>query len=1364
MHRFPHKVPKGASLRKGFDPFADMKKDDSKDEVSFTNPVSARPGTLRAGFDPMSYPKRSNNDNRPTGTVSDHVKELTAPEFEPPNPPSQTTFIDNQQGKDSPVKDNQDTKKMTNKENFLTDEKEDDLSSLTSSGDENFDLDDEDDTLPPLKTTPRGTAIPRSKREKRLLAEDRKLRNLEREAHQRVKELEEERRKFQEKRNESNLARRRRLVERLEKLDRSDKESALKQIKQAEQLKQLRELQLQQQKLAVLHEEKLWHHERDIEIERMVSRKLQLEELQERRNTLESEIRKRKLIVEEVQEERARRASAKANRLQEVIQRAEFLQKEINSGAFDEKDREAFAAQFLNEDGKQENVFRLTDEIAGARRKQFLEKKAKQEDDMISLVSKREALDNRRVELLSEKRKLKAIQAKGTEFMVALERGTENLNEILSNDIDDNFPLDEKEMKDNRTVEEYAYGLEASKQIDHNVIRSLKAGLRVLEAERIHSKPLLKMLPEYKGELSINSYPEEKRDLVTWIHKMTEDLCDEILKAFYLREVTFENIEREREEFEESKRSLVKRYAARAQERAISEITADAVLNVVQEQIREVHKEFSYLNKNAVDMSNQLLIKSIMKRRGAIGSLQEAGKEGSETGKAWKMEILEMCREEMIRQRSRRDVEKAKTRLPPPFRSLPLVSAEKGKSVTLLVARKGEKGLEKAEKKDEKKKKNKARRRKKRSKSVEEDDDEEEKVSDLICEDDIDYVHPEEENVNELWIPNWKDPFEDANDDLKDAYQGEKSYFKKLHYTSASFQIPRGHGLVTCCKIASHRQTMLAVGTTTGTVLIYRSCLPPARLLYILDVNKKGGDKKKKKQKKPIINVKGGRKSVIDISWSFDSLQISVVHADGTGRIWSLARAVTNYTTKKDAGSIDEEKEKKANAQGVKEDAKDVNPQIHSFPTRVLSNLDFRRSGLGKKSKNAKNKKDKSASNSEAKEKKRTFSISFGRVKRTKEEKKELDEELFGLEPLLSCFHPTLTFLGSQTSILYCLRHGHVIKWNGIKNADNDESSENSPLVPLLGGSVAPYEPLDADEDPPDPKERLKKRVQREFFQSHRSKILLMGFHKNSTTTLVTVDEAGYLYIWEYTVENFSGFGWFVPSKKYKIVLPRNLSAKKNKKREKIDILSAEMTTSGNDIVLLIQSPSKVGGTRIVVFNIESEKILPMQVKLSNIEYFQFGVSPVIDATGSDYVYIWKSGEFLIYSIATGKRVKKVQLLDREAVQGNRKITAPQVARDHSQIVVGIENTAEVKIRVIVDSTLLEKEEEKEIQFHEFTPYQPPETTLKNKYRPRLFSAPPEARVRKIAWDISEGYAEDEIKTIVEKIVNSSLEKAKTLW
>lgn len=63
---------------------------------------------------------------------------------------------------------------------------------------------------------------------------------------------------------------------------------------------------------------------------------------------------------------------------------------------------------------------------------------------------------------------------------------------------------------------------------------------------------------------------------------------------------------------------------------------------------------------------------------------------------------------------------------------------------------------------------------------------------------------------------------------------------------------------------------------------------------------------------------------------------------------------------------------------------------------------------------------------------------------------------------------------------------------------------------------------------------KIGKDVEAELFKEHRHRIVLIAF-VNNISPMVTVDEEGFINMWEYSSECLTGFGWFVPSIKYRL-------------------------------------------------------------------------------------------------------------------------------------------------------------------------------------------------------------------------------------
>ena len=73
---------------------------------------------------------------------------------------------------------------------------------------------------------------------------------------------------------------------------------------------------------------------------------------------------------------------------------------------------------------------------------------------------------------------------------------------------------------------------------------------------------------------------------------------------------------------------------------------------------------------------------------------------------------------------------------------------------------------------------------------------------------------------------------------------------------------------------------------------------------------------------------------------------------------------------------------------------------------------------------------------------------------------------------------------------------------------------------------------------------------------------------------MVSVDERGGIFLWEYSAKHFSGFGWFAPSTKYKLQLDGVGRAGEAKQGDDgappLRLLAAQQTASGDEIILVV--------------------------------------------------------------------------------------------------------------------------------------------------------------------------------------------------
>lgn len=111
-------------------------------------------------------------------------------------------------------------------------------------------------------------------------------------------------------------------------------------------------------------------------------------------------------------------------------------------------------------------------------------------------------------------------------------------------------------------------------------------------------------------------------------------------------------------------------------------------------------------------------------------------------------------------------------------------------------------------------------------------------------------------------------------------------------------------------------------------------------------------------------------------------------------------------------------------------------------------------------------------------------------------------------------FHPSATLLGRQEFLMVGFSNGNILKLRFNKMV----SIMSFPQIQPANGIT----------------HKIGKDVDAELFKEHCHKIVLITF-VNNISPMVTVDEKGFINIWEYSSECLTGFGWFVPSTKYRL-------------------------------------------------------------------------------------------------------------------------------------------------------------------------------------------------------------------------------------
>lgn len=111
-------------------------------------------------------------------------------------------------------------------------------------------------------------------------------------------------------------------------------------------------------------------------------------------------------------------------------------------------------------------------------------------------------------------------------------------------------------------------------------------------------------------------------------------------------------------------------------------------------------------------------------------------------------------------------------------------------------------------------------------------------------------------------------------------------------------------------------------------------------------------------------------------------------------------------------------------------------------------------------------------------------------------------------------FHPSASLLGKQAFLMVGLSNGNLLrlKFSGLA------SLMSFPHVHPVNGTT----------------HKISQDIDAEVFKAHSHSIVLISF-VNNISPMVTVDDKGFINVWEYSSESLTGFGWFVPSIKYRL-------------------------------------------------------------------------------------------------------------------------------------------------------------------------------------------------------------------------------------
>lgn len=135
-----------------------------------------------------------------------------------------------------------------------------------------------------------------------------------------------------------------------------------------------------------------------------------------------------------------------------------------------------------------------------------------------------------------------------------------------------------------------------------------------------------------------------------------------------------------------------------------------------------------------------------------------------------------------------------------------------------------------------------------------------------------------------------------------------------------------------------------------------------------------------------------------------------------------------------------------------------------------------------------------------------------------------------GLAPEKASFFPSFSFFGTQNEMIVSLENGDLLKCN-IQNclqAANDFEEDSPTEAPRI------YKPSLVTEEEASNINTVGKNVEAELLRGHKKSIIYITFVEG-LNAMITVDEKGFINKWKYNIKFKSSFGWYTPSRKYRL-------------------------------------------------------------------------------------------------------------------------------------------------------------------------------------------------------------------------------------
>ena len=305
--------------------------------------------------------------------------------------------------------------------------------------------------------------------------------------------------------------------------------------------------------------------------------------------------------------------------------------------------------------------------------------------------------------------------------------------------------------------------------------------------------------------------------------------------------------------------------------------------------------------------------------------------------------------------------------------------------------------------------------------------------------------------------------------------------------------------------------------------------------------------------------------------------------------------------------------------------------------------------------------------------------------KKSKKKSNKKEEEDDDLRPTCTTFHPGISMLSYQPSIVIGTANGTLMKWNseaGPKSVDlihgEPQAIFEAPLVKKSGEKAA-FDDSSQFITPP-------QTIKREFFHSHREEIIYIGYVDNISMTLVTVSKSALICLWPYTKSSFVGYCWYTPSHKFMLDarIPRENQTTSRSKLRSAAIEQVRATSSGGEIVIQFFYPpedkTQSAVMRFYIFDVKLFDLSSIYIEahVRGKAAAQFAITPFFRGVKSDFLILLLDNAISVFSLVTGQLVmRSIGLIGKNepahpittlSVGGERKVTIATTGAEHNRI------------------------------------------------------------------------------------------------